>query len=238
MQRPTTPTQAATPTSMSTKKKLTKLEVATTLTGKENWKGFKGTILRWVKANGVGKHLEKEERKRGKPSDTSDLEEWEQMDMRIFVAIEAKLSADIQATISSAESAGEMWDRLVSTYEITDMVAIVTSKRALYTQRMLEGEKIEDHLRKMQKHIDMLRGIDTSLATPFDWMVALIASLPESWDVFVQTLQPEYAKVKIGDDAANLVVANGVKAKIAAEGQRRDSRVNEDKALCCSLGEG
>jgi hypothetical protein len=212
-------------------KKLTKLEVASSLTGNDNWKGFKGTVQRWVKANGVAKHLEEEKSKRGIPADAADQETWEQVDMKIFVAIEAKLSPEIQATISSAEDAAEMWWRLVNTYEVTDMVAIVTSKRALYAQRMLEGEKIEDHLRDMQKHIDMLRGIDTSLATPFDWMVALIASLPASWDVFVQTLQPEYEKLKIGDDAANLKVANSVRAKIAAEGQRRESRVGEEKAF-------
>jgi hypothetical protein len=165
---------------MTTKpeKKLSKLEVAATLSGKGEWTGFRGTITRWVKANGVSKHLEGEVAKQGRPSDPGELEEWEQIDMKIFVAIEAKLSQDIQATISSADSAAEMWGRLWSTYEVTDMVAIVTAKRALYSHRMLEGEKIEDHLCEMQKNIDLLRGINISLATPFDWMVALVASLP------------------------------------------------------------
>jgi hypothetical protein len=96
---------------------------------------------------------------------------------------------------------------------------------------MLEGEKIEDHLREMQKNIDLLRGIDTSLARPFDWMVALVTSLPESWDIFVQTLQADYGQLKIGDNDINGKVANTVKAKIAAEGQQRESRINKEKAL-------
>lgn len=212
-------------------KKLTKLEVASSLNGSDSWKGFKGTVQRWAKANGVARHLEEDKAKRGIPMDVADQDVWEQVDMKIFVAVEAKLSPKIQATISSAEDAAEMWWRLVNTYEVTDMVAIVTSKRVLYAQRMLEGEKIEDHLRDMQKHINMLRGIDPSLCTPFAWMVALIASLPVSWDVFVQTLQPECEKLQIGDDVANLKVANSVRAKIAAEGQRKESRVGEEKAF-------
>lgn len=136
------------PTSTKMLDKLTKLVVAAPLTGKENWKGWKGTVLRWAKGNTVGKHFKADPTKQGKPaaSKAMDVEEWEQRDMLIFGAIEAKLSESIQSTISLAESTGEMWDCLCLTYDITDMVAIVTSKQALYTQRMLEGEKIEDHL--------------------------------------------------------------------------------------------
>jgi hypothetical protein len=96
--------------------------------------------------NGVAKHLEGDAMKRGIPSDAGEREIWEQIDMKISVEVKAKLSTDIQATISSAITAAEMWFRLLATYEVTDMVAIVTVKRALYSHQMLEGEKIEDHL--------------------------------------------------------------------------------------------
>lgn len=112
----TTPKSSPTPQKSMADQKLLKLEVATTLTGNNDWKGFKGTITRWAKANGVDKHLLEDVSKRGIPSDKDQKEEWEQMDMKIFVAIKAKLSANIQATISSAEDAAEMWGRLVSTY--------------------------------------------------------------------------------------------------------------------------
>jgi hypothetical protein len=109
-------------------KKLSKLEVAAMLSGRGEWTGFKGTVTRWAKANSVAKHLEGEPLKQGKLSNTGELEVWEQINMKIIVAIEAKLSPDIQATISSAISAAEMWFRLLSTYKVTDMVAIVKAK--------------------------------------------------------------------------------------------------------------
>ncbi|KAF8593614.1 hypothetical protein BDV93DRAFT_516428 [Ceratobasidium sp. AG-I] len=115
---PVTATPSAPSAPSMTEKKLSKLEVASTLNGKNEWKGFKGTVLRWTKANGVAAHLDEDRTKRGIPSDADELVIWEQVDMKIFVAIEAKLSADIQATISSAESAAEMWGRLMSTYEL------------------------------------------------------------------------------------------------------------------------
>lgn len=89
--------------------------------------------------------------------------------------------------------------------------------RPVFTPK-LDGEKIEDHLHAMQKDIDMLRAIDASLATPFDWMVALVALLPATWDTFVQSLQADYALLKLGDNTANLKVAMSVKAEIAAVG--------------------
>lgn len=96
------PVQMNTPT-MSTKK-FTKLKVAAMLQGKNEWASFKGMVTQWVKANKVAKHLEEEETKRGIPADADKKEEWEQEDAMIFGAIEAKLSAEIQATISSTEN--------------------------------------------------------------------------------------------------------------------------------------
>ncbi len=88
--------------------KLTKLEIAKTLTGTENWKSFKATIIRWARANNVTNHLEPDITKRGQPSDPDELEKWEMKDAKIFLAISAKLSESIQESVSAIESIATM----------------------------------------------------------------------------------------------------------------------------------
>lgn len=110
-----------------------------------------------------------------------------------------------------------MWQRLVITHDVVDVLQIMASRRALFGTRMLEGEKLEDHMREMQVHFDRLHSINTAMATSYDWVLSIVSSFPASWDIFVQTLQGDINSLKWADEDANKTIASSVHLKITAE---------------------
>ncbi|QRV78052.1 Copia-like polyprotein/retrotransposon [Ceratobasidium sp. AG-Ba] len=104
---------------------------------------------------------------------------------------------------------------------LADIVAIIELRRNFFSHRMLDETRIDDHVRTMRLWYDQLRAIDSNLANDFDWAIALIASLPLSWDVFIQTLQP---LLNFQDKTKWPDMAKQVTSSVMAEGQRKEQR--------------
>jgi len=111
--------------------------------------------------------------------------------------------------IVSATTALDAWQRLCSSYQTADVVSLVRTRKLF-----------------MQTYYNRLRDIDVRHATPFDWGIALASSLPDSWEIFVQTLDLEALYNQTRTEA----VAKTIQSKILAEGQQRQSR-NKDRGL-------
>ncbi|QRV72271.1 Retrovirus-related Pol polyprotein from transposon TNT 1-94 [Ceratobasidium sp. AG-Ba] len=73
----------------------------------------------------------------------------------------------------------------------------------------------------MRSLYDQLCAIDSNLANKFDWAIALIASLPLSWDVFIQTLRLLF---NFQDKTKWLDMAKQVTSLVMAEGERKEQR--------------
>ncbi|QRV97829.1 Copia-like polyprotein/retrotransposon [Ceratobasidium sp. AG-Ba] len=97
---------------------------------------------------------------------------------------------NVMTNILACETSSEVWNQLKQLYEVADIVAIIKLHQNFFSHRMLNETCIDDHVRTMRSWYDQLCAIDSNLATDFDWPIALITSLPLSWDVFIQTLQP------------------------------------------------
>ncbi|QRV77133.1 Copia-like polyprotein/retrotransposon [Ceratobasidium sp. AG-Ba] len=141
------------------------------------------------------------------------------------------LKSNLMTNILACETSAEVWTQLKQLYEVSDIVAIIELRRNFFSHRMTDDTRIDNHVRTMRSWYDQLRAIDSNLATKFDWAIALIASLPLSWDVFIQTLRPLLTfkdKTKWSD------MAKQVTSSVMAEGQRKEQRSVESGLLATS----
>ena len=123
----------------------------------------------------------------------------------------------IVMNILAAATAKESWDQLCLLYDVKDVIEIVGLRRSFFSHRMAEGTLISEHIATMKSWYDALHAINQEFAKPFDWAIALVASLPESWDVFVQALQADMGN--LSDPAQHEAIACSITSKVMTEGQ-------------------
>jgi len=113
--------------------------------------------------------------------------------------------------IQAAGSALKAWERLKSTYQFEDMVAVGSLRGTFFNLRLAEGEGVEGHIRGL------------------DYALILSNSLPKSWDAFRQTLQPDLNSLWVVADRER--IAQVIRSKVLAEGQRKEAGEKEEAAL-------
>ncbi|QRV97824.1 Retrovirus-related Pol polyprotein from transposon TNT 1-94 [Ceratobasidium sp. AG-Ba] len=159
---------------------------------------------------------------KAKPSTgASSLTDWQKSDRKARGIIRRCVDDTVMTNILACETSSDVWTQLKQLYEVADIVAIIELRRNFFSHRMLDETRIDDHVCTMRSWYDQLHAIDANLATDFDWAIALIASLPLSWDVFIQTLRPLLTfqdKTKWPD------MAKQVTSSVMAEGQRKEQR--------------
>jgi len=234
--------QLATITSVSTSQ-LSTLKLRDHLTGSENWGTWKTLLKDWLAINDVEEWVDESSAlsrpaiavaaTTGPPATagitTVQEKGWKKADRQILATIRRWVDATVMKHIQSAQSALEAWQRLHSLYQPTDIPTVIRIYYRFRSYRMLDGETVEEHLGEMQVMYDRLREINTEYATPLDWAVTLAASLPSSWDEFLPTLNTDLKRLSI--PAQREEVARAIQSKILAEGRRRESYAQEEKAL-------
>ncbi|KAG8696500.1 hypothetical protein FRC08_007112 [Ceratobasidium sp. 394] len=99
---------------------------------------------------------------------------------------------------------------------------------------MDDSTKIEDHVCLMRSWYDGLRQINDQNVKPFDWAIQLPASLPSSWDVFIQTIQHNLRD--LSDATKHDEVMKTIMSKVMAEGQRREKKEGESAMFAQQKG--
>jgi len=109
------------------------------------------------------------------------------------------------------------------------MIGIITLRRKLYTLMMPEGEDVEDHLRTMRETRSELRSLADKVEDR-DFCLAVLTSLPASWDSFIRSIDPEDL---VGSSTlAAKITPNKLMARIMQEANRATARDGEpDTAL-------
>jgi hypothetical protein len=114
-------------------------------------------------------------------------EEWDEIDVRALSAICLCLVNDVLFKIVSEKTSINLWTKLERLYMTKSLTNKIFLKRQLYSLRMKEGTKIDDHLNVFNTFLVQL----TSMRVKFeskDKEITLLCYLPESWDHFVTSI--------------------------------------------------
>ncbi|QRW07738.1 Retrovirus-related Pol polyprotein from transposon TNT 1-94 [Ceratobasidium sp. AG-Ba] len=189
------------------------------LRGSENWRIWR---VRMEDLLGELELIKYVDGTKAQPSSgASGLDDWLKSDRKARGIIRRCVDDNVMTNILACETSSEVWTQLKQLYEVADIVAIIELRRNFFSHRMLDETRIDDHVRTMRLWYDQLRAIDSNLANDFDWAIALIASLPLSWDVFIQTLRP---LLNFQDKTKWPDMAKQVTSSVMAEGQRKEQR--------------
>ncbi|KAG9125187.1 hypothetical protein FRC07_008629 [Ceratobasidium sp. 392] len=93
---------------------------------------------------------------------------------------------------------------------------------------MTDGEDLEEHIRKMRDWYQQINDISPGSITEADWITTLVASLPDSWDSFTQSVD---FKFNLSDKNALANQVADLRARIMAEAHRRHTRSDTGKAF-------
>src|SRR5579871_6418566 len=94
--------------------------------------------------------------------------------------------------IRKLESPQEIWEKLKKVHEPQDRQHRLFLRRKFFTLKMQEGDSIQDHINKIKLYQDKLEAMGGNLQEE-DVLAVLLASLPESYETLMLTLeaQPE-----------------------------------------------
>ncbi|QRW12341.1 Copia-like polyprotein/retrotransposon [Ceratobasidium sp. AG-Ba] len=154
-------------------------------------------------------------------SGSSGLDDWLKSDRKACGIIRRCVNDNVMTNILACETSSEVWTQLKQLYKVADIVAIIELHQNFFSHCMLDETCINDHVRTMRSWYDQLRAINSNLANDFDWAIALIASLPLLWDVFIQTLRP---LLNFQDKTKWPDMAKQVTSLVMAEGQQKKQR--------------
>src|SRR4051794_33301586 len=108
---------------------------------------------------------------------------------------------------------------------------MVSLCRKFFSHRMAEGTDIEEHIRMMRSWYEDLVIIEDASVTELDWIITLVASLPPSWDPFLQTVELSYDKEQAKKQDSILKLKNRLTKRILFEGRRRAGNNTEGSTV-------
>ncbi|QRW03571.1 Retrovirus-related Pol polyprotein from transposon TNT 1-94 [Ceratobasidium sp. AG-Ba] len=197
------------------------------LRGSENWRIWR---VRMEDILGELELMEYVEGTTTKPSPgAKDLADWLKSDQKARGILSHCINDTVMTNILACKTSAEVWTQLKQLYEVSDIVAIVELRQNFFSHHMTDDTQTHrHHARTMRFWYDQLRAINSNLATKFEWAIAFIASIPLSWDVFIQTLRP---LLTFKDKTKWLDMAKQVTSLVMAKGQQKEQRSVESGLL-------
>ena len=112
--------------------------------------------------------------------------------------------------VTSCDDPKELWDTLKSQFERNTLANKLFLKRQFFTTKMSEDQRVRDHLKSMKEISDKLAALGAAVPEE-EKVVALLISLPKSYDTLVTALEAK------GDD----VTLAFVEQALVTEEQKR-----------------
>jgi hypothetical protein len=112
-----------------------------------------------------------------------ELKKWKEGDANAKARIELAISDAEMVHIMGANTARQMWEQLITVKEPKGQLGILAACQLLYRASAEEGIDMVKHiarLRQMQEELHVMG----SKVPDEDFVMILLTSLPESWDIF------------------------------------------------------
>lgn len=116
-----------------------------------------------------------------------EREAWKKADKKALTRISLAVTDDVLTHIEDAMTALEAWTTLQNTYRTGGILGMVGLRRSLYGTLCAEGSDISEHIRTLKMTKRELAYIGFPVLDG-DFSAVLLASLPGSWQSFIQTL--------------------------------------------------
>nr|AAZ28935.1 polyprotein [Phanerochaete chrysosporium RP-78] len=141
--------------------------------------------------------------------------EFKRRSLQALSHIRLRVSDAVLVYISAATTAKEAWDTLMQTFQPSGMYSYILAYRKFYQTRCPDGGDIPEHLGQMRRLRDEIHTIaGTARISDREFAFALLISLPDSWDQFIQAI----------DATADNLTSAQVIARILQEDKRRKER--------------
>ncbi|QRV82448.1 integrase core domain protein [Ceratobasidium sp. AG-Ba] len=156
-----------------------------------------------------------------------DQKTWSKADRKALSQIRLRVDAHALTHIQSCDTSKAAWDLLTNTFQVQGTVGLIDLRRKFFSHRMADGEDIEDHMRKMQDWFQQINIISSAAITEVDWINTSVASLPDTWDAFTQSIDFNF---DFSD--TNLLSSKiaDLRSRILAEAHRRHTRQDSNRA--------
>ncbi|QRV85201.1 Retrovirus-related Pol polyprotein from transposon TNT 1-94 [Ceratobasidium sp. AG-Ba] len=176
---------------------------------------------------------QKDENGKDAPDKVTEIENlqhgpWFKADRKALSNIRLRVDGSVLTHIQSCEYSADAWDLLASTFQVKGTVGLIDLRRKFFSHRMTEGQDIEEHIQRMRGWFQQINDIAPGSCTEVDWITTLVASLPDSWDTFTQSIDFKF-DVNNRNELANKV--SDIRSRILAEAHRRNTRNTEGKTF-------
>ncbi|QRV77019.1 gag-polypeptide of LTR copia-type [Ceratobasidium sp. AG-Ba] len=149
-----------------------------------------------------------------------DQKTWSKADRKALSQIRLRVDAHALTHIQSCDTSKAAWDLLTNTFQVQGTVGLIDLRRKFFSHRMADGEDVEEHMRKMRDWFQQINIISPAAITEVDWITTLVASLPDTWDAFTQSIDFNF---DFSDTNLLSSKISDLRARILAEAHRRHS---------------
>ena len=141
---------------------------------------------------------------------------------KAYSVIALNILKNLQIHISSTTSPKTAWETLEKQFQFVSITEIVHLNRAFYAATMEEGSDLMAHLTKMTTLAERLRELKEDISSK-KFATAVLGSLPESYDIFLSSLNARNADDMDWDGIRPLLVEEFMKRK-----RKEDEKRNEE----------
>ena len=125
-------------------------------------------------------------------------------DEKALVMIGLSVNDDQVVYVQDAKTAKEAWDNLAAVYENTGTASKMYLQEKLMTAKLTENKSAKDHIEEMKMLVSQLAGIGAKVSDD-EYKIALLRSLPGSYESLILTLENLVDKLKIEDIHARIL---------------------------------
>lgn len=161
-----------------------------------------------------------------------DIVKWEKGELNARTRLELVISDMEMAHIIGAETAYQIWERLCQVKEPKGRLGILAARRQLYRSQAREGFDMVEHVNNLGA-LQAELALMSNVVSDEDFVMILIASLPESWDVFATSYLGSHS-----GDGTSLNAKEFIPLLLEEDRRRKSKSDGSDSSLQAKFGKG